>query len=90
MGLSLALMCAAFTSACEPLENVIRAVNPDDPVAKMQDAAYITYIQPATQEPPAAVEPEPVYVPPPLGCEPRRQWRYYWYDCMDRQMEPYE
>jgi hypothetical protein len=59
-----------------PLENVIRAANPDDPVAKMQDAAYITY-QPATQEPPAAVEPEPYTEPP---CEDIR-WRYIIYDC---------
>lgn len=70
-----------------PLENVIRAANPDDPVAKMQDAAYITVIPSAPAEDPAsAAEPEPVAEPP---CEPIR-WRYVIYDCNWNPIGSYE
>lgn len=86
--LALVLMLAGLTSGCEPLENVIKATGANDSIGQMRQQSVV--FQPATQDvPPAAVEPEPVYVPPPLGCEPHRQWRYKWLDCLDREIGTY-
>lgn len=93
--LAVALMLAGMTSGCEPLENLVRAVNPDDPVTKMRGQAFIgessTDVTVDYDDiPPEVVQPEPVvYTPPepkPLGCEPLAYWRHEIKDCEGRHM----
>jgi hypothetical protein len=76
MGLSLALMCAAFTSGCEPLENVIKASGANDPIGQMRDSGPYTTGSAVVEEIIVA-EQTPVPEPP---CEDIR-WRYVIYDC---------
>lgn len=86
MALIALLMATPALAGCDLIDGTLKALDINDPVQNVvaQPTAYITY------QPEPIVEPEPVaYVPPPLGCEPHRNWRYMILDCQDRQIGTY-
>ena len=75
---------------CDLFDRALKSAGANDPVGDMK-AAMVTPPTAGPEPTVPEVVPEPVaYVPPPLGCEPHRNWRYMILDCQDRQIGTYE
>lgn len=90
--LALALMCASFTGGCDLIDSTMKSIGASDPAANLNQPVAFYSETPADVTVDPDIIPEPAYVPPeppPLGCEPHRNWRYMIFACQDRQIGTY-